>query len=44
MAARHTLNVAEAALQAGLDVIIITDHNVLVQGLEGYHQQASGGC
>jgi hypothetical protein len=32
--------VAEAALQAGLDVIIFTDHNVLVQGLEGYHQQS----
>jgi hypothetical protein len=31
--------VGEAALQAGLDVIIVTDHNVLVQGLEGYCQR-----
>jgi hypothetical protein len=31
--------VAEAALEAGLDVIIFTDHNVLVQGLEGYLQK-----
>ena len=29
--------IAEAALEAGLDVVIVTDHNVLVQGLEGYH-------
>lgn len=29
--------IAQAALRAGLDVICVTDHNVLVQGLEGYH-------
>lgn len=29
--------IAAAALQAGLDVVIITDHDILVQGLEGYH-------
>lgn len=28
--------IAEAALKAGVDVIILTDHNVLVKGLEGY--------
>lgn len=25
-----------AALQAGIDAVIVTDHNVLVQGIEGY--------
>ncbi len=34
--------IARAALQAGLDVVIITDHNILVKGLEGYHQQGEG--
>jgi hypothetical protein len=28
--------IARAALQAGIDVVIITDHNVLVKGCEGY--------
>ena len=28
---------AEAAKKAGLDAIIITDHNIWVQGVEGYH-------
>lgn len=31
--------IGEAALQAGIDVVIVTDHNVLVQGPEGYYQQ-----
>lgn len=31
-------DIAGAALRAGLDVVIVTDHNILVQGLEGYHQ------
>src|SRR5512146_3045903 len=31
--------IAQAALQAGLDVVIVTDHNVFPQGLEGYHRQ-----
>lgn len=30
--------IARAALKAGLDVVIVTDHNVLVNGLEDYHQ------
>jgi len=30
-------DLAEAALNTGLDVIIVTDHNILVSGLEGYH-------
>lgn len=31
-------DLAKAALQAGLDVIIVTDHNVYVHDLDGYHQ------
>lgn len=31
--------IAQAALRAGLDVICVTDHNVLVQGLEGYYTE-----
>ena len=28
--------IAEAALDSGLDAVIVTDHNILVQGQEGY--------
>jgi hypothetical protein len=31
-------DIAQAALQAGLDAVIVTDHNVLVMGPEGYYQ------
>jgi len=31
-------DIARAALQANLDAVIVTDHNVLVQGPEGYHK------
>ncbi|MBN1373708.1 MAG: CehA/McbA family metallohydrolase [Anaerolineaceae bacterium] len=34
-------DLARAALSAGLDAIIVTDHNVHVRGLEGYHQNGS---
>jgi hypothetical protein len=30
-------DLAEAAIKAGLDAIIVTDHNVWVQGTEGYY-------
>ncbi len=30
--------IAQAALRAGLDAVIVTDHNVLVNGFEGYYQ------
>ncbi len=30
--------IAAAALRCGLDAVIVTDHNVLVQGMEGYIQ------
>jgi hypothetical protein len=29
--------IAEAARRAGLDFIVVTDHNILVQGVEGWH-------
>lgn len=32
-------DIARAALQAGLDAVIVTDHNVLVQGPEGYYRE-----
>jgi len=32
-------DLAEAGLDAGVDAILVTDHNVLVQGLDGYHQR-----
>lgn len=32
-------DIAMAALKAGLDAVIVTDHNVLVNGLEGYHKE-----
>lgn len=31
--------IVDAALTAGLDVVITTDHNVFVNGLEGYYQK-----
>jgi hypothetical protein len=31
-------DIAQAAMQAGLDAVIVTDHNVLVQGVEGYYR------
>lgn len=33
-----------AGLAAGLDFIIVTDHNVLVEGEEGYYQEPSAGA
>ena len=30
-------DIAEAAIRRGLDVVIVTDHNVLVKDFEGYH-------
>ena len=29
-------DIAEAALKYGLDAVIVTDHNVLVSGFDGY--------
>lgn len=33
-------DIAEAAMKTGLDAVIVTDHNVLVQGVEGYYRSA----
>ena len=33
-------DIAEAALKCGLDAVIVTDHNVLVHGFEGYIKDA----
>ena len=32
-------DIAKAALKAGLDAVIVTDHNVYVQGPEGYYKE-----
>lgn len=29
--------IAQAALRAGIDFVIVTDHNIIVQGVEGYY-------
>lgn len=34
--------IAEDAIAAGLDFIIVTDHNVWVRGVEGYYQNDAG--
>src|SRR4030065_1067007 len=31
-------DIAQAALRAGLDAVIVTDHNILVSGLSDYYQ------
>jgi hypothetical protein len=35
-------DIAKAAIKAGLDAVIVTDHNVWVQGLEGYYEGDEG--
>ena len=32
-------DIVKAAIQAGLDVVIVTDHNVLVNGIEGHYKE-----
>lgn len=32
-------DIAQAALQSGLDAVIVTDHNVYVRGVEGYRRE-----
>jgi hypothetical protein len=34
-------DIAHAAMQTGLDAVIVTDHNVLVQGVEGYYRASA---
>ena len=33
------MDIAQAALQCGLDAVIVTDHNVWVEGFEGYYKE-----
>lgn len=32
-------DIAQAAFKAGVDVVIVTDHNILVRGFEGYYKE-----
>lgn len=32
-------DIARAAISAGIDVVIVTDHNIWVEGPEGYHRE-----
>lgn len=34
-------DIAAAALRTGLDVVIVTDHNILVKDFEGYHHEGN---
>jgi len=34
--------IAEDAIKAGLDFVIVTDHNVWVQGVDGYYENENG--
>ena len=34
--------IAEDAINAGLDFLIVTDHNILVSGIEGYYENDKG--
>ena len=34
-------DIASAAMKAGLDAVIVTDHNVLVNGPAGYHKDGT---
>lgn len=40
--AKYHAQIAEEAISAGLDFIIVTDHNVWVDGLEGYYANENG--
>lgn len=35
-------DIADAAVQTGVDVVFVTDHNILVQGVEGYYAASEG--
>lgn len=34
-------DIAAAAIKTGLDAVIVTDHNILVQGFEGYYKEGN---
>lgn len=37
-------DIGEAAIRAGVDVVIVTDHNVLVDAAQGYHKKDKQRC
>ncbi len=37
-------DIAKAALKARLDAVIVTDHNVLVNGSEGFYSEGKKAC
>ncbi|MFN2135932.1 MAG: CehA/McbA family metallohydrolase [Candidatus Promineifilaceae bacterium] len=39
---KYHAEIAEEAIKAGLDFIVVTDHNVWVQGVEGYYENDQG--
>jgi hypothetical protein len=40
--AKWHAGIAEDAIEAGLDFIVVTDHNVWVSGIEGYYSNGTG--
>ncbi|MBE2220291.1 MAG: PHP domain-containing protein [Anaerolineae bacterium] len=39
---KYHKDIADAAIEAGLDYLIVTDHNIWVDGLEGYYENENG--
>lgn len=39
---KYHAEIADAAIAAGLDYLIVTDHNIWVDGLEGYYENENG--
>ncbi|PIE79979.1 MAG: hypothetical protein CSA11_09975 [Chloroflexi bacterium] len=39
---KYHKEIANAAIEAGLDYLIVTDHNIWVDGLEGYYENENG--
>ncbi len=39
---KYHKEIADAAIDAGLDYLIVTDHNIWVDGLEGYYENENG--
>jgi hypothetical protein len=39
---KYHKDIADAAIEAGLDYLIVTDHNIWLDGLEGYYENENG--
>lgn len=39
---KYHAEIAEDAIRAGLDFVVVTDHNMLVKGVEGYYANGNG--